>query len=125
MTHRIRIEIPHRGHGGMLEIEFESEGNWIDVEEWKPNVFTVVDNNMTVKNGNWVVDQTSLGFTQWDEEVEDFDHYSDESQCFGMSNHLRWQDVELTPYKFRAPSAERLKEALTHVTMCAWCPGDM
>ena len=96
------------------------EKNWIEVEENEPGIYTVVDNNMTD------TDQTALGFAWWDDQVEDLDNgSSDESQCFGMSDHLRWHDVDLTPDEFRASSLERLKEALAHVEVCAWCPGDI
>ena len=133
----IRISVPNRGFGmslgNMIDLVFgdaeaKLEDNWIEVEEYKPSVFKVVDNNMT-ENGNWVTEATALGFSQWDDEVQDIDgvedYPSDESQCFGMSNHLQWKDVDLMPYVFCAPSIERLKEALTHVAICAWCPGDI
>jgi hypothetical protein len=132
---RTRIDLPHRGFGmsmgNMIEMlsgeaSAKQEGNWIEVEEKEPGVFAVVDDNMTVKDGDWVTENTALGFSQWDDEVEDLDAgNSDESQCFGMSSHLKWQDVDLMPEEFRAPSIERLKEALNHVAICAWCPGDI
>lgn len=134
----IWIPLPHRGFGmslgNMIELVFgdaqaKQKDNWIAVEERNPGIFTVVNDNMTVKNGDWVTESTALGFSQWDNEVEDLDgadeYSSDESQCFGMSNHLIWKDVDLKPYEFRAPSIERLKEALEHVAICAWCPGDI
>jgi hypothetical protein len=129
-----RIVLPYRGFGTSMEnmIEVLSgeasaklEGNWIDVEEREPGVFTVVDDNLT-SGSDWIVDPCNLGFSQWDDEVEDLDAGdSDESQCFGMSDHLRWNDVDLTPYEYRASSLERLSEALHHVAVCAWCPGDI
>lgn len=132
---RTRIDPLHRGFGMSMgniietlsgEAAAKQEGNWIEVEEKEPGVFSVVDDNMTVKNGDWVTESTALGFSQWDGEVEDLDAgSSDESQCFDMSSHLKWQDVDLTPGEFRAPSIERLKEALSHVAICAWCPGDI
>ena len=132
---KIRISVPLRGFGSSLgnmiqvlsgEASSKLEGNWIDVEERTPGVFTVVDENLTTKDGDWIVDDTSLGFSSWDEEVADLDAgNSDESQCFGMSDRLVWKDVELTPYEFRAPSVERLIESFNHVEICAWCPGDI
>jgi len=125
---RTRIDLPHRGFGKSLgeqlevfsgEASAKQEGNWIEVEEKEPGVFAVMDDNMTVKG-------TARGFSQWDGEVEDLDAGdSDESQCFGMSSHLKWQDVDLTPEEFCAPSIERLKEALDHVAICAWDPEDI
>jgi len=132
---RTRIDLPHRGFGmsmgNMIEMlssgaSAKQEGNWIEVEEKGPGVFAIADDNMTVKGGDSVMEITALGFSQWDDEVEDLDAgNSDESQCFGMSSHLKWQDVDLPPEEFRAPSVERLKEALNHVAICAWCPGDI
>ena len=135
MEKRYRIELPNRGFGyslgNMIEVLLgdaadKLNSNWIEVEEREPGVFAVVDDNMTVKDGDWLSADTNLGFSEWDEEVEDLDGgYSDEGQCFGMSDHLRWQDVDLTPEEFHAPSIERVKEALNHVAVCAWCPGDI
>ena len=130
---RARIDLPRRGYGRSLghridllsgEAFAKQEGNWIEVEEKEPSVFAVVDDNMTVKGGNRVSDETYLGFTHWDDEVEDLDGDGN-AQCIGISSHLKWKDVDLTPEEFRAPSVERLKEALNHVAICAWCHGDI
>lgn len=131
---RTRIYLPCRGlgttTGNKLEAMLggvEQEGNWIEVEAEKPGVFVVVNDNMTVGDGNWVTENTALGFSWWDDEVENLDAgFSEVSQCFpGMSCYLKWQNVYLTTSDFRAPSVERLKEALNHVAICAWCPGDI
>lgn len=133
-TKRIRIEV-NRGYGSslgnLIEVltdspSVESPVSWIEVEEREENVFVVVDDNMTVKDGEWLYENIALGFVSWDDQVEDLDNgSSDESQCFGMSSHLRWNDVEMTPEQFRAPSIFRLMECLTHVVMNAWRPGDI
>lgn len=131
-TYRIFVR---DGFGGSLgnmidalsaDTSVEADCAWIIVEEREVGHFVVTDDSMTDKNGDWIIDAVALGFAEWDAEVEDLDDgYSDESQCFGMSNHLRWNDVVLRPDEFHAPSIERLAEAITHVTMCAWCPGDI
>ena len=113
--------------GNMLDViggKVEVKGNWIEVEK-KHHSFRVVDDNMTVKKGNWVTENTDLGFSWWDKEVTDLDGNSDESQCFGMSSKLKWNEVIMEPTRFHAPSIERLCEALEHVNICAWCPGDI
>lgn len=125
-----RIQLPHRGFGQSLgnmiqvlsgEALAMLEGNWIEVEEFAPGVFTIVNDSFTDEN-----DARARGFTSWDNEMQDLDNgWSDEAQCFGMSNHLVWNDVDLTPDEFRAPSIERLTEALHHVAICAWCPDDI
>jgi hypothetical protein len=101
----------------------KQEGNWIEVEEKKPGIFTVMDDNITVKDGDRVTEDVTLGFSEWDDEVEDLDGDEDSQMC-NISEHLKWQDVDLTPEEYHAPSIERLKEALSHVTICAFCPGD-
>jgi hypothetical protein len=99
--------------------------NWIIVDEIEPGLFQVVENSMT-SGDYWVQDPVALGFCWWDDEVEDLDAgNSDESQCFGISDHLRWNDVHLTSEELRAPSLDRLREAIGHVAFCAWCPGDI
>jgi hypothetical protein len=109
----------------LRSIRAEKE-SWIEVRETQTGVFSIVGDNMTNRNGNSITDITELGFIEWDNEVTDLDKgQSDESQCFGMSEKLKWRDVELTPTEIRAPSLELLKEALTHVIICAWCPGDI
>ena len=130
----IRIELLRRGFGrspgnmaqvGSGEAGVLVEGsNWIVVEE-KDGVFQVVDNGMTVEDAD-PIEATVLGFSRWDGEVEDLDNgQSEAGLCFGMSSHLRWQNVDMTPYRFIAPNIECLKQALTHVEICAWCPEDV
>jgi hypothetical protein len=121
-----KIELPHHGFE-LSKISGEAQAfNWIEVEEKETGVFEVVDNNMTVKDGDPLKKDTALGFSQWDEGVEDLDNgQSDERRWLGISSHLRWQDVNLTPDRYTAPNIERLKEALTHVVICAWCLGDI
>ena len=86
-----RIELPHRGFGRSMKnmvqvLSGEAEAlaersNWIEVVEKEPGVFEVTDNNLTVKDGDWITEATALGFSQWDEEVEDLDNgSSDEAQ---------------------------------------------
>ncbi len=131
---QIRINVQN-GYGNSLSnlvnalsesASADREQAWIEVVEAVPGMYRVVNDSLTVKGGDWIIDETALGFVAWDDEVEDLDTgNSDESQCFGMSSELRWNDVGLTPVEFRAPSIERLKEALSHVVVCAWCPGDI
>lgn len=111
-----------------LRINLPQSDFWIDVIEEESGKFVVVDDNMTVKNGDWICDAVTLGFSGWDEEVVDIDNgASDEARCFGMSSYLRWYDVDLTtsPGVFYAPSFKRLIEAFHHVAVCAWYPGEI
>jgi len=102
------------------------ENNWIEVKKASNDVYDIIDNNMTVKNGDWITDAVALGYMDWDNEVEDLDNgSSDGSQCFGISSQLKWKDVIFSDYVIRAPSIKRIKEALEHISIGAWCPGDV
>lgn len=134
MKIKTRINLAVRGYGKSLgnmiemlsgEAANKQKGNWIEVERKGSGLFVVTDDNLTEK-GDDPSDQSSLGFIQWDSEVVDLDNgESDEGQCFGMSNHLKWKDVDMTPHEYKAPNIKRLKEALQHVAICAWCPWDI
>lgn len=124
----IRIELPDHGVEAKGNITVQ-QGHWFEVV-WSEDsgAFMLVDENLTNKEdrSRWPADKTALAFYKWDEQVVDLDDgFSDEGSCFGMSNHVLWNDVNLTPTIYRAPSIERLKEAFTHVTFCAWCSGDI
>jgi hypothetical protein len=109
----------------LIKIDLGDE-EFIEVQETEPGAFTIVNENMTAKGGNWVTDATALGLMFWDKEVVDLDAgQTDSSQCFNISAELQWNDVNITVDVIKAPSIERLKEALTHVTFGAWCAGDI
>ncbi len=100
---------------------------WIDVEGEAPN-YTIVNDNMTVKNGNWVQEDTALGFADGD--VEDLDNgASDRHQCFNAPEIFRCKDVTFDfltgDPEITAESIEHIRLALQHVTLGAWCPGDI
>lgn len=124
-THRIYVNCAFgRSLGNMIDAlsgKAEEERKFIEVQE--------TDDDLTKKDGYDLYDATALAFSGWDLEVDDIDaSQSDESQCFGMSSHLMWKEVDLRlrgDREFRAPSIGRLKEALTHVTFTAFCPGDI
>lgn len=127
MATKLRIPVPRRGFGLSLGNSFQIlggealkklEGNWLEIEEREPHIFTVVGENLTEEG-------ECLGFSKWNNEVVDLDAgNSCGSQLFEISNHLAWKDVTLTPSKLMAPSVERLIEALDHVEICAWDPWD-
>ena len=123
MTTRLTI---NRGYsqslGNLIDLICKPKENkdnaWIEVEEKEPNIFVVISNGITRP-------ETTLGFSNWDEEAIDLDNGSDESQCFGMSNRLQWNEVILTPDEMSAPTVDRLKAALEHITFCSWDPDDI
>lgn len=108
--------------GSLLEAlsgEVKQKDNWIEVSQENYG-FTVTGDNITTPSNE------ALGFVGWSDEVEDMDNgESDESQCFGMSNSLKWNEVIMTPGRFEVASIERLCEALEHVRISSWCPGDI
>ena len=102
----------------------------IDIEPWiqvvqQGHSFRVVNDNLRDKYGDNNYDATDLGFSAWDHLCENLDRSSDAMQCFDISLHLKYGEVDLQPDSFHAPSIEKLEEALNHVTICAWCPGDI
>lgn len=128
-TYKIPV---NRGYGSsmgnMLEAiagEHQGREDWIEVER-KAGCYYLIDNSMTDKKGNWVVDNTELSFAGWDETVQNLDNMqSEEGEIFGMSNKLKWNEVILEPKKFQAKTIERLQEALEHISFCSWCAGDL
>lgn len=104
-------------------IELEGGGS-IVVEETQPGRFTIVDESITDKNNDPLVGKTEIAFFGWDESVEDLDGASDLASV-NASNHLRWNDVELKLDEIKAPSLDRLKEALQHIEIMSYCPGDL
>lgn len=124
--HRIYVHADHASSlGGRINALAGvrlSQRSWLLVEELSAGIFKVVDDNLRDK------DAGALGFQSWDSEVqnlEDPDRESDGYQCFGIASKLQWKDVHMTPYEFHAPSVGRLTEALSHVSMCAWCMDDL
>ncbi len=99
--------------------------HWLILRKHKNNTYAIIDDNMTVKNASWILETTALGFDIWDEDVINQDH--GDAGWLKLSEHLSWYDVDLNlgSKRFRAPSLERLKEALLHVNICAWCLGDL
>jgi len=107
-----------------VELSVNNGSDTITVVETESGVFEVVEDSMT-QGDDWIVDPTALGFVDWDGEVENLDKDSDGFQCFQISDVVRWNDVVLGTGQFTGPSIERVKEALRHVTITAWCPGDV
>lgn len=103
---------------------------WIEVvESKKPGVYVVVDDNITEEDigNNWVTKSTELAFKRWDTEVENLDNDRSNASIFGMSAHLKWNEVDLNLFteEFKAPCLKCLKEAFKHVVVGGWCPGDI
>lgn len=96
-------------------------GGSITVEETESGVFKIISCDIT--RGE---DERGIGFRNWDKDVEDLDNgHSDIADCFGMSDHLQWEDVELTPDEIRAPSLDQIKKALRHIDIEAYCPDNI
>ncbi len=99
--------------------------SWLILRKHRDNVYAIIDDNMTVKNASWILETTALRFYVWDQEIINQD--DGDAHWLQLSERLSWNDVDLDlrSKRFRAPSIERLKEALLHVNICAWCPGDL
>ena len=100
---------------------------YLDIKEKERGVFIVVGENLTDYS-------TSLVFSSWDDVVEDLDdNGSTGPQFFGMSDHVRFEDVDMEVVwdkdeqgnyeqflRIEAPSLDRVKEALKHVIVDSW-----
>lgn len=94
-------------------------GDWLDVVYYDGE-FIVVGHNITKGSG------PAIAFAEWTRFVNDLDNgFSDVSSLDGMSEHLQWNDVNMRPSKFFAPGIGRLCEALGHVEIHAYEPGDL
>lgn len=134
--HRLGIQT-HYGNsiGNLIDRLAETplpHAPWLEVEEVAPHLvephldprepngrryFALVADNITHDG------RPARGLCGWASAVVDLDDgHSDAAQCFGMSEKLRWNDVEITPDGFAAPSLERLQEAMGFVVWCSWDP---
>jgi hypothetical protein len=106
-----------RGEQGRRET-IEIGGHMLTVVEKSKGVFEIAEQTYTT------AENPNLGIVQWDSEVEDLDKgKSDVSSELGVSTHVRWNDVEIDwdmNTGIKAPSLERLKEALQHITLGAF-----
>jgi len=99
--------------------------SWIEVQKSRDDRWTIIQNGLTEK-GDPQLRKTRLGFSAWTNDVEDLDDgASPQSQRLNVSCHLKWDSVEIRGAKIRAPSIEKLKEALKRITFAAWSEGDL
>ena len=109
----------------MFTIELKDNES-IVVKEMEPGVFKIVDNSITKKDEHQMAGETFIGFGEWDDEVVDLDSRSSDARYFDMSEHLRWEDVEfIGDDEIKAPSLDRLKQALQHIKILPYNPEDM
>lgn len=109
--------LDEKGHGG----------HSIEVKCTAPGVYTIIDNSLVDQHGSPMVDDTHLGFCEWDDCVENLDTDSISFEWCNISVRVKWMDVVicLETDECYAPSLGRLMQALCHITFCAFCPGDM
>lgn len=116
-----------KGFGGisLFEDVFGGDAGFIEVVEQKPGKYVIIKSDL-VEEGDPAKVKTRLGFSSWESEVEDLDDgISEQSQKLHVSSHLRWDDVELRENSIRAASLDKLKEALSKVTLSSWSEGDL
>ncbi|OGF21995.1 hypothetical protein A2Y83_03215 [Candidatus Falkowbacteria bacterium RBG_13_39_14] len=105
------------------------DGESITIEETKPGTFRIIDNSITKKDKHIMDGETSLGIKKSNEEVKYLDNDDSDARVFSdSSEHLKWEDVEFSytglEWEIKAPSLERVKEALEHTEMIAYNPED-
>jgi len=105
-------------------IEMEGVGT-LKVVEISKGEFEVVDYTISKENSGLFGDFHEYAFGDWDSSVVNMDTETDQFLVLGRSQHLRWNDVDLTPMMFRAPSFKRLKEALQHVQFSTYNSNDV
>lgn len=88
--------------------------------------YEIVDNSLTVKDGDRLQDQTQLLFRSWDASVENLeDPDSDIADVFKKSTHLRWNNVVMTTKMIKASNLWEIVRAFQHVEVGTYCPGDI
>src|SRR5438132_423731 len=91
----------------------QDQPGWIVVERVARGHYRTVAHSLT-ETSDCGCSATWLAFCQWDHEVENLDAFSD-AVCFNASEHLRWNEVDLTPEEFCVTSIRRLRKALQHI----------
>jgi hypothetical protein len=111
-------------------------GNSLKVKKIRPDTFIITDYTIDgITDGDNdkdpMNDPIGIGLSEWDSSVEDMDNgHSDIADIWGMSNHIKWEDVEIDlscgeAFQIKAPSIDRIKEALKHVKVCGYCPSEI
>jgi len=89
------------------------------------NKYQVLDASF-LDSGDPQIKKTRLGFSNWDDAVDDLDAGSSpQSKKLNISSQLKWNSVILNDTHFIAPSLQTLTDALSHVTFTAWSEGDI
>lgn len=116
---------------GVLTGSYRRSGGWIRIALSDPptRVYPIVGHSFYREYC------PDLGYRGWDEEVENLDAWDDEAEewgwhsdafdCFGISEHVRWEDVHFYPDRIEAPSLWRIVEALAHVKFVGWDRSDI
>lgn len=96
------------------------------LEQVKPGQYRIIDNSVAEKDCHPNLHRTEIAFDNWDHTVHDVDcGRSEQARCFGVSTHLRWSDVILTPDAIHAQTLEDVEHALQHVDIVAYCQGHL
>jgi len=98
---------------------------WIEVKRLRRGRYAITASNLL--HGDECL---MLSASAWDDEVRLGEHNYDGHDCFGLGEHVIWQDVSLDFNDTEAPGAElgtinapnirRIQEALKHMLICAW-----
>jgi len=101
---------------------------WIEVKYLRRGQYAITASNLLRDD-----DALCLSASVWDKEISLGEHNGDGYDCFGLGEHVIWQDVSLDfneadNAKFgtiSAPNIRRIREALKHMAICAWDPQDI
>ena len=130
------------------------DNRFVMVAEESPGYFRIVSDNFTQKHSKLLEENKNvidkwrkegrdekkiqeyfpgeehdecLGAIEQDNEVEVLDKDGDSFNVLGVSSHLKWEDVEIDfdDESIRAPSLDRIKEALQHIKIEGYSPFDI
>ncbi len=116
MTEKFEDAIPSQENGEKIHKAELKNDQWLMLEETSSGTFKILASSIDT--------DYELVFSKWDESVEDLNELSDYA-FFGLSERLKWKDVELTPKEIKAPSLDRAIEALQHLQIASHDPADI
>jgi len=96
--------------------------SWIDVVEAGDGKFLIIGNNI-VEQGDPLKDNTRLGFTAWDDSIQNLD-LSDRFTKLRASTHLKSDDAEMMEIVIFAKDWKNVENILKKTTFVSWSEGD-
>jgi len=106
-----------------MRLKINKGREWVDIEKTSHGKYVLVGSSLISHYDVGCEDE--IGFSDWGELVLNLDENSDPWQCFGISINLQYKNVILFYDSIEAKNMKEIKEALKHITLCAWNPWDI